>query len=95
MAATKSKTRKKLIEEIEALRRHIAGAADLPALDLLPLEQLLADTIFENVRDGVLVTDRNRTILAVNPAFSAITGYAPDEVVGKTPAVLKSDRHSR
>lgn len=34
-------------------------------------------------------------ILVVNPAFSAITGYALDEVVGRNPRLLKSEHHPR
>jgi len=40
--------------------------------------------------EAVMITDRHATIEYVNPAFSAITGYAPEDIVGKTPAVLKS-----
>lgn len=43
---------------------------------------------------GVVVTDRNGIIRAVNESFSGITGYLNHEVVGRTPAVLRSDIHS-
>jgi len=43
--------------------------------------------------EGILVTDARGVILRVNPAFSEITGFPADEVVGRTPAVLKSNRH--
>lgn len=43
-----------------------------------------------NAQDGVMVTDANHTILKVNQSFTAITGYAGEEVIGKTPAVLQS-----
>jgi diguanylate cyclase (GGDEF)-like protein/PAS domain S-box-containing protein len=43
--------------------------------------------------EGIMVTDARSVILRVNPAFSEITGYPADEVVGRTPAVLKSNRH--
>ena len=43
--------------------------------------------------EGIMVTDADGVILRVNPAFTEITGYAGDEVVGRTPAVLKSNRH--
>ncbi len=38
----------------------------------------------------VLITDREGRIEYVNPIFTEITGYAPDEVLGRTPALLKS-----
>jgi len=40
--------------------------------------------------EAVLMTDRNGVIEYVNPAFTSITGYAPEEVIGQTPAILKS-----
>lgn len=40
--------------------------------------------------DAVFMTDREGTIIYVNPAFEKIYGYAKDEVLGKTPRVLKS-----
>lgn len=52
----------------------------------------IAATAFEG-QEGILVTDTRHVILRVNRAFSRITGYAADEVIGKTPAVLSSGRH--
>ena len=49
--------------------------------------------VIEHMLEGVVTTDAEGVILAVNPAFQRITGYAPEEVVGKTPRVLKSGRH--
>ncbi len=49
--------------------------------------------ILQVARGGVAVTDREGTILSVNPAFTAITGYAPEEVLGKNPRILKSQHH--
>jgi diguanylate cyclase (GGDEF)-like protein/PAS domain S-box-containing protein len=55
----------------------------------------LAASVFTNTREGIVVTDAKGIILAVNPAFTAITGYAAEEVVGRTPRMLCSDRHDR
>ena len=43
--------------------------------------------------NAVMITNRNGTILWVNPAFTAVTGYTLDEAVGKTPRLLKSGKH--
>ncbi len=40
--------------------------------------------------EAVMITDRNALIEYVNPAFTEITGYQPEDIIGKTPAVLKS-----
>jgi diguanylate cyclase (GGDEF)-like protein/PAS domain S-box-containing protein len=55
----------------------------------------IAEMLFHNVTEGVLITDSETRIIAINPAFSSITGYAPEEVVGNTPAILSSGRHDK
>ncbi len=44
--------------------------------------------------ESILITNANAIIEYVNPAFSRITGYAVDEVLGKTPAILESRRQN-
>lgn len=53
----------------------------------------LAACVFDNTLDGVLITDTNGAILSVNPAFTDITGYSEDDVIGKNPRILQSNRH--
>lgn len=55
----------------------------------------LAATVFENSGDGLFVTDADNLIIHVNPAFTQITGYEADEVLGKNPRILASGRHDR
>lgn len=52
----------------------------------------IAATAFES-SDGILITDADCLILQVNSAFTEITGYSADDVVGKKPSVLSSGRH--
>ncbi len=47
-------------------------------------------TAIECAGEAVLITDGNGVILYANPAFTAQTGYARKEVLGKTPKILKS-----
>ncbi len=49
--------------------------------------------VFENTTEGVLITDPAGRIAAVNRGCAEITGYGPQELVGRTAAVLKSGRH--
>ncbi len=42
---------------------------------------------------GIVITDRDGNILWVNPAFTALSGYTLEEVVGKNPRLLKSGKH--
>jgi diguanylate cyclase (GGDEF)-like protein/PAS domain S-box-containing protein len=46
-----------------------------------------------NVQEGVMITDADHHILRVNLAFTRLTGYVPDEVVGRAFSILRSDRH--
>ena len=54
----------------------------------------IAATSFE-LQDAMLVTDANNVILKVNQAFTRITGYSTDEVIGKSPNILSSGLHDR
>jgi diguanylate cyclase (GGDEF)-like protein/PAS domain S-box-containing protein len=51
-----------------------------------------AAAVFEHTNDAIVITNADRTIVAVNNAFSAITGYRPEEVLGKNPRLLKAER---
>lgn len=51
--------------------------------------------VFENALEGISITDTSGAIVAVNPSFTTITGFEPEEVIGKNPRVLKSDRHDK
>lgn len=53
----------------------------------------LADLVYQNSSEGMTVTDANGVILSINPAFTRITGYAAEEVIGKNPRLLKSGLH--
>lgn len=49
--------------------------------------------IFESVSEGIMITDCNKRICNVNPAFEFVTGYPREEVVGHSPAILQSGVH--
>lgn len=72
----------------EALREQIAHRAKVE----LQLQQ--AATVFDNTSDGIVITDAERRIVAVNPAFCRITGYDTEEVVGQDPRLQQSGHHS-
>jgi diguanylate cyclase (GGDEF)-like protein/PAS domain S-box-containing protein len=54
-----------------------------------------AAAFFSSTHEGVMVTDPDGNLVAVNPAFTAVTGFAEREVVGQNPRLLKSDYHDR
>ncbi len=49
----------------------------------------------EAAGEAVLITDREGSILYVNPAFEEVTGYTREEAVGKNPRILKSGKHEQ
>jgi diguanylate cyclase (GGDEF)-like protein/PAS domain S-box-containing protein len=54
----------------------------------------LAASVFSNSREGIMITDTAGTIIDVNDAFTRITGYSHEEIVGQNPRILKSGRQS-
>lgn len=55
-------------------------------------EMGIAAAAFES-QEGMLVTDAKGVILRINKALSDTTGYLPEELIGKTTRILRSDRH--
>ena len=55
----------------------------------------LSSEVFNCTGQGILVTDQKGIIKAVNPAFTAVTGFTAEEVVGEKPNILRSHRQSR
>ncbi|GBG15093.1 uncharacterized protein NMK_2696 [Novimethylophilus kurashikiensis] len=55
----------------------------------------LASLIYSETSQAMLVTDQENEIIAINPAFTALTGYAWDEVLGKNPKFLSSGRQDK
>lgn len=53
----------------------------------------MADSLYKASSEAMLIADADNRIMAVNPAFTTITGYGLDEVVGKDPSILSSGRH--
>ncbi|MBV8649011.1 EAL domain-containing protein [Paludibacterium sp.] len=53
----------------------------------------LAAKVFENTTEGIMITDGDLRIRIVNRAFSDITGYSQQEVLGQKPSILSSGRH--
>ena len=56
-------------------------------------ELKIASYTFDS-HEAMTITDVKGTILQVNNAFSDITGYSRDDVIGQNPNILNSDRHT-
>ncbi len=54
-----------------------------------------AATVFDSSAEGITITSPDATIIAVNRAFTEITGYREDEVIGRNPRFLQSGLHEQ
>ena len=50
----------------------------------------VAAMVFDHNQTAIIITDSSEQIIAVNPAFTLITGYRPEEIIGQTPRKLSS-----
>ncbi len=57
------------------------------------LKLRLTSRVLENTEEGIVLTDAHQRIVAANPAFLKMSGYESQEVIGFTPAILKSGHH--
>ncbi|WP_342129152.1 EAL domain-containing protein [Hydrogenophaga sp. OTU3427] len=55
----------------------------------------LSAAVFDKSSEGFLITDAQQHIIKVNPAFTQITGYEAEEIMGKLPSYLASGHQSR
>ena len=53
----------------------------------------LSASVFTNSYDAIMITDSTNRIVDVNPAFTRITGYSREEVLGGNPSLLNSGQH--
>jgi len=51
--------------------------------------------VVEQAGESIIITDKDGTIEYVNPAFTSLTGYAAEEVLGQNPRILNSGRQTQ
>jgi diguanylate cyclase (GGDEF)-like protein/PAS domain S-box-containing protein len=76
-------------------RAVISMAMDVTVRKVTEDKLKLAATVFRDSSEAMMITDAGNHIISVNQAFEELTGYAQEEVIGKTPSILKSGRHDR
>ncbi|EAR62718.1 EAL domain-containing protein [Neptuniibacter caesariensis] len=55
----------------------------------------LSASVFTHAREGILITERDGTIVDVNDALLQITGYKKEEVIGQKPSLFSSGHHGK
>ncbi|MDI1246710.1 MAG: EAL domain-containing protein [Rhodoferax sp.] len=69
--------------------------SDMTQRKLAEDKLMLAASVFGTAREGIMITDTAGAIIDVNQAFSLITGYGHDEVIGQNPRILKLGRQDK
>jgi diguanylate cyclase (GGDEF)-like protein/PAS domain S-box-containing protein len=77
-----------------SIERIIYFGTDVTGLMRAEEELRIAAIAFES-QEGIIVTDPNAVILRVNRAFTGLTGYSEEEVLGKSPHLLSSGHHDK
>jgi len=73
--------------------RHYMGIVrDISERKRTEASMKLAAMVYQESSEGMMITDADNRIIAVNPAFERITGYQAGDVIGKNPNILKSPR---
>ena len=75
--------------------RMLGTRRDITERKRLDEEQRLAATVFEATSEGIVILDADYLLLSVNQAFSEVTGYRKEEVLGRSVATLISSRDAR
>jgi len=85
------------IQSINHLSRECYFASLIDISERLENEQQLrlGNQVCELTPQAIMVTDKDNIIIRVNSAFTEITGYEADEVLGEHPEILNSDRHNQ
>ena len=55
----------------------------------------LAASVFTHAREGIMITSASGTVIDVNEAFTRITGYSREDVLGRNPSLLSSGRQDK
>ncbi len=69
-------------------------STDVSALKIHQRQILLSESVFMSSDESVIITDAKANIIRVNPAFTRMTGFSPEAVLGENTRILKSGRHS-
>lgn len=74
---------------------HLEGLVAERTADLTQANTRLRQlaTVFENTADGAFIVDKDLRIIAVNAAFTRITGYTAEDALGQKPVLLQSGHH--
>jgi len=87
----------KILSSSQDKKEHIIKSLNTEITNREKIEQDLNiyKTLFEYSSEAMMITDNNEIITHINPAYTHITGYAKDEVLGQTPRILNSGQQDK
>lgn len=74
--------------------QYCAIRAEITERKLVEENLRISAATFET-HDAIIITDANSNIIKVNKAFTTISGYLPEDVLGKNPRIMSSGRHDK
>ena len=75
-----------------AISGYLGSTLDITERKRSDNELQIAASVHQAIGEGIAITDADNLIIAINPAFTKITGYSSSEAIGKNPRLLKSGR---
>ena len=81
--------------KFEERQVNLAWVYDISSVKAAEARLALLARVVETASEAVVISDSANVIQYVNPAFSRITEFAPEEVIGQNPRALKSGRHDQ
>jgi len=82
-----------VLNERGEISHFVSIKRDITARKESDAKNLQAAQVFEHSIEGILICDNQNNIIRVNPAFTKITGYSEQDIIGKKPSILKSGKH--
>ena len=73
----------------------VVGFSDISDSKAAEDQLKLAASVFTHAREAIMITDANGILIEVNDTFTQITGYGREEVLGRSPSILKSGQHDK
>ncbi len=83
-----------VFDKHDALESFVAVQSNITERILMEEKLKKLSSIVEQTADNIIMTDKNGVIEYANPAFEKSTGYSKEELIGKTPNLLKSGQHT-
>ncbi|WP_232411028.1 bifunctional diguanylate cyclase/phosphodiesterase [Methylophilus sp. 5] len=72
---------------------YISAVQDISERKLVEEELKLAGLVYNNSSEAMAITDAHGIMLAINPAFSKMTGYTLEEIKGQSITLLHTNQH--